>query len=94
MADAVTRLEEGIVETGILHVLDTAAQRTTTFSWNQDYAPLTWPRDGRELLRVKARLPAYWKAANLDVYQPERINVATLERFATAVVDLETMQTF
>jgi hypothetical protein len=29
---------------------------------------------------------------NLDVYQPERINVATLERFATAVVDLETTQ--
>jgi hypothetical protein len=46
--------------------LGAASSRSTSFSWNHDYGPLDWPRDGRELLRVKARHPAYWKAANLD----------------------------
>ena len=31
------------------------AARAVAFSWNHDYSPLNWPRDGRELLRVKAR---------------------------------------
>jgi hypothetical protein len=31
---------------------------------------------------------------NLDVYQAEQITVTTIERFATALVDLETTQTF
>ena len=31
-------------------------------------APLNWPRDGRELLRVKAQTAAYWKAVNLDEF--------------------------
>ncbi len=35
------------------------------FNWNHSYSPLDWPRDGRELLRVKARRPAYWKATVL-----------------------------
>ncbi len=39
-----------------------------SFSWDHDYSPLDWPRDGRELLRVKARYPAYWKAADLDLF--------------------------
>ena len=39
-----------------------------SFSWDHDYSPLDWPRDGRELLRVKARFPAYWKAADLDLF--------------------------
>ena len=47
--------------------LGAASARTTAFSWDHDYGPLDWPRDGRELLRVKAeKRPAYWKAANLD----------------------------
>jgi protein-glutamine gamma-glutamyltransferase len=47
--------------------LGAASARTTSFSWDHDYGPLDWPRDGRELLRVRAsRRPAYWKAANLD----------------------------
>ncbi|MDT9121458.1 transglutaminaseTgpA domain-containing protein, partial [Escherichia coli] len=29
---------------------------------------LDWPRDGRELLRVKATIPAYWKATDLDIF--------------------------
>ena len=39
---------------------------TEQFSWDHRYGPLDWPRDGRVVLRVKARQSAYWKATNLD----------------------------
>jgi transglutaminase-like putative cysteine protease/phosphatidylserine synthase len=52
--------------------LSTAASRSTTFSWEHSYGPLDWPRDGREMLRVKARQPAYWKAQNLDRFDGQR----------------------
>ena len=52
--------------------LTTAASRSTTFSWDHDYGPLDWPRDGREMLRVKAKQAAYWKAQSLDVYDGQR----------------------
>ena len=52
--------------------LDTASSRSTSFSWNHDYGPLDWPRDGREMLRVKAKQPAYWKAESLDVFDGGR----------------------
>ncbi|HYH91154.1 MAG TPA: transglutaminaseTgpA domain-containing protein [Solirubrobacteraceae bacterium] len=52
--------------------LSTAASRSTTFSWDHDYGPLDWPRDGREMLRVKAKQAAYWKAQSLDVFDGER----------------------
>jgi transglutaminase-like putative cysteine protease len=53
--------------------LGAASARTTSFTWEHDYGPLDWPRDGRELLRVKAeRRPAYWKAANLDAFDGRR----------------------
>src|SRR4051794_22307255 len=42
------------------------AGKSTTFSWNHSYAPLTWPRDGRELARVRARGDLYMKTANLE----------------------------
>jgi transglutaminase-like putative cysteine protease len=48
--------------------LETSASKTDVFSWDHSYGPLTWPRDGRELLRVKARFPSYWKAENLDEF--------------------------
>jgi transglutaminase-like putative cysteine protease len=46
--------------------LSNASSRSTAFNWEHTYGPLDWPRDGRELLRVKAKRPAYWKALNLD----------------------------
>ncbi len=47
--------------------LDAASAKSTSFSWDHSYGPLDWPRDGRELLRVRAeKRPAYWKAENLD----------------------------
>jgi transglutaminase-like putative cysteine protease len=38
---------------------------TTAFSWDHRYGPLDWPRDGREVLRIRSREPAYWKATTL-----------------------------
>jgi transglutaminase-like putative cysteine protease len=52
--------------------LETSASKSTTFTWDHDYQGLNWPRDGRELLRVRARQPAYWKAQNLDIFDGER----------------------
>jgi transglutaminase-like putative cysteine protease len=52
--------------------LSTAASHSTSFSWDHDYGPLDWPRDGREMLRVKAKQPAYWKAENLDIFDGGR----------------------
>jgi transglutaminase-like putative cysteine protease len=52
--------------------LETSSSKSTTFTWNHSYDGLNWPRDGRELLRVRARRPAYWKAENLDVYDGDR----------------------
>ena len=48
--------------------IETAGAKAVSFTWNHDYGPLDWPRDGRELLRVRARLGSYWKARNLDVF--------------------------
>jgi protein-glutamine gamma-glutamyltransferase len=48
--------------------LETSASKTDEFSWDHTYGALDWPRDGRELLRVKAHFPAYWKAENLDEF--------------------------
>jgi len=42
-----------------------APRHATSFSWEHSYGPLRWPRDGREVLRVKARRSSYWKAAVL-----------------------------
>jgi protein-glutamine gamma-glutamyltransferase len=38
------------------------------FSWNQDYGPIDWPRDGNEVMRVTSDEPHYWKAANLSTF--------------------------
>ncbi|HLM49637.1 MAG TPA: hypothetical protein VK279_03750, partial [Solirubrobacteraceae bacterium] len=43
-----------------------------SFSWDHGYGRLDWPRDGRVVLRVRARTSAYWKAANLDGFDGRR----------------------
>ena len=64
--------------------LETSASKSTSFTWDHSYGALNWPRDGRELLRVRARQPAYWKAENLDdfdghVWRRSRIGFAVNE---------------
>jgi protein-glutamine gamma-glutamyltransferase len=48
--------------------IETAGAKAVSFNWDHDYSPLEWPRDGRELLRVKAQQPAYWKARDLALF--------------------------
>ncbi|HWK27526.1 MAG TPA: transglutaminaseTgpA domain-containing protein [Solirubrobacter sp.] len=45
---------------------ETSASKSTSFTWDHSYTGLNWPRDGRELVRVRAKQGAYWKAENLD----------------------------
>jgi transglutaminase-like putative cysteine protease len=37
-----------------------------TFSWNHEYGPLDWPREGTTLLNIRSDRPHYWKAETLD----------------------------
>ena len=46
--------------------------KAETFSWNHSYAPLSWPRDGREILRIRSRTALYWKAVNLERFDGTR----------------------
>jgi transglutaminase-like putative cysteine protease len=39
---------------------------TETFDWFQGYGPYYWPTRGRQVLRVKAAHPNFWKTENLD----------------------------
>jgi transglutaminase-like putative cysteine protease len=45
---------------------------TTQYRWNHSYGPLDWPRDGREVLRIRARQRSYWKAVNLAAFDGSR----------------------
>jgi protein-glutamine gamma-glutamyltransferase len=43
-------------------------EKAVAFNWNHSYGPMTWPRDGREVLRIKAPRQTYWKIVNLDEF--------------------------
>ena len=47
---------------------DVAGRGAVGYQWNHGYGPIDWPRDGRELLRIKAQAQAYWKAEVLDTF--------------------------
>ena len=47
------------------------------FSWSQTYGPITWPRDGNEVMRVSSSQPLYWKARDLDVFDGRSWQVRT-----------------
>jgi protein-glutamine gamma-glutamyltransferase len=38
------------------------------FSWSQSYGPISWPRDGNEVMRITSGQPLYWKARDLDQF--------------------------
>ncbi|MCW2998059.1 MAG: hypothetical protein JWN65_1608 [Solirubrobacterales bacterium] len=63
-------------------------QPTTQFQWNHSYAPLRWPRSGRELLRVRASGPAYWKGATLERFDGVRWSSSGLGTSGTADTQL------
>ena len=39
-----------------------------TFDWFQGYGPYYWPTSGRQVLRVSAAHPEFWKTENLDYF--------------------------
>ena len=41
------------------------------FDWGHSYGPMTWPRDGSEVLRVATQRASYWKVADLDDFDGE-----------------------
>ncbi|HSD78974.1 MAG TPA: transglutaminaseTgpA domain-containing protein [Solirubrobacteraceae bacterium] len=51
---------------------DLEQKATSTFSWDHGYGAMTWPRDGREVLRVRAQAQSYWKATTLDRFDGVR----------------------
>jgi transglutaminase-like putative cysteine protease len=55
---------------GLAQSLSPAA--STQYSWNHSYGPLDWPRDGREVLRVRSPRRSYWKAVNLTAFDGVR----------------------
>jgi hypothetical protein len=64
---------------------DLGERSQSAFNWNHSYSPLDWPRDGREVLRVRARRPAYWKATVLRRF--DGIRWVRDEAFAPALID-------
>ena len=56
------------------------------FDFDHRYGPLDWPRDGRELLRVRTSERAYWKAADLDRFDGQRW-VRSRRRFGATLTD-------
>ena len=39
-----------------------------TFDWFQGYGPYDWPSSGKQVVRVKATHPEFWKTENLDTF--------------------------
>jgi protein-glutamine gamma-glutamyltransferase len=58
--------------------------KAEAFSWTHSYGPLTWSRDGREMLRIKAKQSTYWKATNLDAFDGVRWREGAPSRDDTA----------
>ena len=54
---------------------DAAGANSTAFNWSHSYGVLSWPRDGRELLRIESRQRSYWKVDDLDVFDGRRWTV-------------------
>ena len=42
------------------------------FDWEPTYGPITWQREGREMLRIKTDKPQYWKLENLEDFDGQR----------------------
>ncbi|MEA2319232.1 MAG: protein-glutamine gamma-glutamyltransferase, partial [Solirubrobacteraceae bacterium] len=42
------------------------------FDWDHSYGPLSWKREGREMLRIRSPRPQYWKLENLEDFDGER----------------------
>jgi transglutaminase-like putative cysteine protease len=43
-------------------------EQPARFDWRHSYDPITWPRDRKEVLRIRTKTPQYWKAETLDEF--------------------------
>ncbi len=61
------------------------------FSWEQSYGPISWPRDGNEVMRVVSASPLYWKARNLDEFNGQSWTTRTepIDDFGGGTFDLD-----
>ncbi len=53
---------------------------TTRFDWSHSYGPLNWPREGRQLLRIRSERELYWKAVDLTAFDGLRWRTESRER--------------
>jgi transglutaminase-like putative cysteine protease len=49
-----------------------SAKSGLTYSWDQTYGPINWPRHGTTLLFVRSDQPYYWKAETLSTFNGTR----------------------
>ena len=56
--------DDAVVDDETWALTTAASQDDDASRWDHDYGGLDWPRDGREMLRVRSRQRAYWKADN------------------------------
>jgi transglutaminase-like putative cysteine protease len=49
-----------------------SAKGGLTYSWDQTYGPINWPRHGTTLLFVKSDAPYYWKTETLNNFNGKR----------------------
>ena len=53
------------------------------FDWGHgDYGPISWSRSGAEVVRVRARRPAYWKVRTLDDFDGRGWDSGGFDRFS------------
>ena len=43
-------------------------QVSVDYMWNQNYAPLHWPKKRTQVLQITSKKEMYWKAATLDTF--------------------------
>ncbi len=71
-----------IAPEGVARSLSTASG--DRFDWEHSYGPIDWPRDGREVLRVRAKVPVYLKAKNLETFDGQKWTSASVPVTADA----------
>lgn len=57
----------------------------TRFDWSHSYGPLDWPRDGREVLRIRSERELYWKAVDLTAFDGRRWRTEPPETLSAGV---------
>jgi protein-glutamine gamma-glutamyltransferase len=65
-----------------------SAKGGVTYSWDQTYGPINWPRRGTTLMFVKTDLPYYWKAETLNNFDGRRWMGSTVPNGTSAGAEI------